>query len=163
MSNIIIPFNFQPVETVFVNGNGDEYTIPAGKYALVNYSVANGGTFYARNSTAQAWQKVAASYKGGDYSDTFQVQHFTGSLLTYATSATAKGLSVTSGGSPGNNGSAFTFSNETYYNKNRYPGTQESGQIWLTAGAIVQVDSSDISSVFSGHCLLTIQLFNNQS
>ncbi len=159
MSNIMIPFNFQPVETVFVNGNGDEYTIPAGKYALVNYSVANGGTFYARNSTAQAWQKVAASYKGGDYSDSYGVTAFTGSPLKYLNST--KQLGTYSGG--GDTGGAFTFSTQTHYTKNRYPGTQESGQIWLTAGAIVQVDSSDISSVFSGHCLLTIQLFNNQS
>tara|TARA_Y100001938_G_C7931970_1_gene349804 strand:+ start:54 stop:521 length:468 start_codon:yes stop_codon:yes gene_type:complete len=155
----MIPFNFQPVETVFVNGNGDEYTIPAGKYALVNYSVANGGTFYARNSTAQAWQKVAASYKGGDYSDSYGVTAFTGSPLKYLNST--KQLGTYSGG--GDTGGAFTFSTQTHYTKNRYPGTQESGQIWLTAGAIVQVDSSDISSVFSGHCLLTIQLFNNQS
>ena len=162
MSNIMIPFNFQPVETVFVNGNGDEYTIPAGKYALVNYSVANGGTFYARNSTAQAWQKVAASYKGGDYSDSYGVTAFTGSPLTYTSHSSHNGLATTSTSST-YSGAAFTFSPVTHYTKNRYPGTQESGQIWLTAGAIVQVDSSDISSVFNGHCLLTIQLFNNQS
>lgn len=163
MSNIMIPFNFQPVETVFVNGNGDEYTIPAGKYALVNYSVANGGTFYARNSTAQAWQKVAASYKGGDYSDSYGVTAFTGSDLQYMRHTNPYNALLTTTYTSTTYNSAFTFGTQTHYTKNRYPGTQESGEIWLTAGAIVQVDTSDISSVFSGHCLLTIQLFNNQS
>ena len=159
MSNIMIPFNFQPVETIFKTTNGNEYTIPAGKYALVNYTVANGGTFYAKNSSSDGWSKVAASYKGGDYSDSYGVTAFTGSPLKYHN--TTKQLGTTNVG--GDTDGAFTFSSQTHYNKNRYQGTQDSGQIWLAAGAVVQVDSSDISSVFSGHCLLTIQLFNNQS
>ena len=172
MSNIMIPFNFQPVSTAGVVGtvSGEDYVVPAGKYARVVCSVMGAGEIKLTPS-GEAGKIIlrslayVAAFDVGDQADTYTYLGITGSPLTYYNvSSTTPSLNVQQGSSGTNTGAAFTFGGGTHRWNSRiktsgHPGTSSTITIWVASGDTVTA----YQGPSGGNADLMVSLYNNQS
>ena len=165
MSTLMIPFNHEPVDIHIASANADEYTVPAGKYVRATLFAMNGGSIQIRKTSSDSWQDLIVTLPFKDFSDSWSNTHLTGSPLTYHTSVSAKGLSVTAGGGSGNSGDAFTFTTTTVPSRSNTGKDNASLSLWLPAGVMLKLNV--VSSGDSPHAgvvaNMVVEIYNSQS
>jgi hypothetical protein len=163
MSNIMIPFNHEPVDIHIASANADEYTVPAGKYVRATLFAMNGGSIQIRKTSSDSWQDLIVTLPFKDFSDSWSNTHLTGSPLTY-TSDTQNGLATTSSSST-NSGAAFTFTTTTVPSRSNTGKDNASLSLWLPAGAMLKLNV--VSSGDSPHAgvvaNMVVEIYNSQS
>lgn len=161
MSNIMIPFNHEPVDIHIASANADEYTVPAGKYVRATLFAMNGGSIQIRKTSSDSWQDLIVTLPFKDFSDSWSNTHLTGSPLKYHNSSKQLGTSSSGGDTDG----AFTFSTTTVPSRSNTGKDNASLSLWLPAGAMLKL--SVVSSGDSPHAgvvaNMVVEIYNVQS